>query len=689
MLKKLTKSILVTTSVIAGAALASASPSYAGGATKLISYTPATITKVGANSSGTAYQQTGLMQLSANVDVYIDAGIAAHVKDWKRWLRVRTENSSWVDFSDDGVSESYPILNRPQTVEVLVGMDVAHEILSPLMVSYCNSMADDLRDQGKSNQEIFSQDRSVPVFIQVGKSTNYVGVEGGPLQQIEPPSEINLICKGRPPTPPVHTANDYSPPLVDFKIKDIDLFLTTFSGANTQPNAATTCKKGQVKVRLKTTKAGATKFKLWTKVGAAPATSNVIDAWASFDGNGGFEAEHVEWVSVDKTSTLQAKAEEMISGFGMSTNWEDITLQCTDQSGGGLATNPNTSNPDQPVAPPVTYSGELALADSANVERNQCPRQGQAVFKINSSSSAAVSYSLNCTNGESWQGNVQMFANGPAKFQGVAAKTFSVDKTENVACVLKRVKGNKAYLLTAAAKQYNCVKRVVETGSDDLTDAPKPTSDDQPPSVIADPVREIACVNGRTIGDMCLCARGGRLVKTGARSYRCDKRTPSVIVTPVPAKTVVDPARTDTSSDSAQDARRDREDGRIKVEAERNRREAIAKRLEAAKKKAETERKRKEAIAKHREAAKQAVEAKRKRDAAILKARKLKAAQDAAKKAAAAKRMRDAAIAKRLQAAKRAAAAKRLRDAAAARKRVAPATKRKATSQPALRLRTR
>lgn len=684
MLKKLAKTTLATTSILAIAALASASPSHAGGATKLISYTPATITKVGVNGSGTAYQQTGLMQLSANVDVYIYAGIAAHVKDWKRWLMVRTENSSWVDFSDDGVSESYPFLDRPQKVEALVGMDVAHDILSPLMVSYCNSMADDLRDQGKSNEEIFSQDRSVSIFIGVGKSTNYAGLEGGPIQQAEPPSEINLICKGRAPTPPVHTANDYSPPPIDFKIKDMNLFLTTFSGANTQPNAATTCKKGQVKVRLKTTKAGATKFKLWTKVGAAPMTSKVIDAWASHDGAGGFKAEHVEWVSVDKTSTLQAKAEEMISGFGMSTNWEDITLQCTDQSGGGLATNPNTSNPDNPNSDGLpqakTLKGAFSFVDYGSPK---CTRTGKALLTFQSPKSDNVHYSLDCKD-DNYSGVIPVAPNPAGGYSGVALVSFDVEKTLHENCTLRTVApyGPKEHV--TKSHLFQCVKRVVETGSDDLTDAPEPTTNDQPPSVIADPAREIACVNGRTMGDMCLCARGRRLVKTGARSYRCDKRTPSVIVTPVPDKTVVSPARTDTSSDSAEDARRDREDGRIKVEAERNRREAIAKRLESAKKKAETERRRKEAIAKRLEAARKAVEAKRKREAI---AKRL----EAAKKKAQAERKRKEAIAKRLEAARKAAAAKRKRDAeaAAARKRAATAKRRQTTAQPAIRRKVR
>jgi hypothetical protein len=31
-------------------------------------------------------------------------------------------------------------------------------------------------------------------------------------------------------------------------------------------------------------------------------TSKVIDVWASHDGNGGFKAEHSEWISVNKTT---------------------------------------------------------------------------------------------------------------------------------------------------------------------------------------------------------------------------------------------------------------------------------------------------------------------------------------------------------------------------------------------------
>jgi len=257
------------------------------------------------------------------VRVVVDGGVVAHVKNWKTWLLVRTANSTWVEFSDDGVSESYPFLQRPQKVDLLVPLAVPHMALAPVMVSYCNALADELRTQGKSNTEIFSQDRTVPIAIRADQSENFSPGYNA-LHQAHPNTgnisgypKINLICKGRAPTAPVQTAGAFKPPPVDFKINDIDLFLTTFSGANTQPNPASICKKVQVKVRLKTTKAGAAKFKLWTNVGGVM-TSKVIDGTASHDGNGGFKAEHTEWISVNKPTYVQAKAEEMVSGLGTS-----------------------------------------------------------------------------------------------------------------------------------------------------------------------------------------------------------------------------------------------------------------------------------------------------------------------------------------------------------------------------------
>ncbi len=281
---------------------------------------------------------------------------------------------------------------------------------------------------------------------------------------------VNVVCD-----PYVQrTAEDLKFDPGEFKVKDIKLFLSTYSNAITKPNSATTCKKGQIKVRLTASKAGPAKFKLWTKIGNSAMTSKVIDAWASFDGNSGYEAEYVEWVSV-KTTFMQVKAEEMVSAFGKSTPWEDITLYC--KSGGGLASD--TSTQDEPLLPPAKYDGKLTIANAPNAKRDRCPRQGQVAFQINSSSGTPVSYRLDESNGQSWTGTLQMFPSpfGPAKYRGVGVKTFDVSKTGNITFALKRVKDNKAYVLDFRAKQFICKTLAVNTGSDNLV---QDTNRDEP-----------------------------------------------------------------------------------------------------------------------------------------------------------------------------------------------------------------
>ena len=143
-------------------------------------------------------------------------------------------------------------------------------------------------------------------------------------------------------------------------------------------------------MRLETNKAGPVKFKLWTKIADGPETSKVIDAWASHDGNGHHKAEYAEWVEVEKTSYVQAMADDMTNQFGQSTGWKDITLHCTGAGGGGLADAPRP-NPDGPVTQPLKVSGELSLADQAGAPKDK-PRLGQAVFKIWASKPGDASY---------------------------------------------------------------------------------------------------------------------------------------------------------------------------------------------------------------------------------------------------------------------------------------------------------
>lgn len=132
----------------------------------------------------------------------------------------------------------------------------------------------------------------------------------------------------------------------DFKVKDISLRFMTSAVYTQQPNPGTRCKMTRLSVRVPTTKAGPVKFKLWTKVGNEPMKSETIDAWSSFKGPGKFEATFTRPYQVEKTTVIQAKAEEMVNPIGLSTAWKDVTVNCTGAGGGGLAGTPNNANPD-------------------------------------------------------------------------------------------------------------------------------------------------------------------------------------------------------------------------------------------------------------------------------------------------------------------------------------------------------
>lgn len=132
----------------------------------------------------------------------------------------------------------------------------------------------------------------------------------------------------------------------DFKVKGIGIRFMTTAVYSQQPNPGTRCQMTRLSVTVPTTKAGPVKFKLWTKVGNEPMKSEVIDAWSSFKGPGKFEASFSRPYRVEKTTYIQAKAEEMVNPIGLSTEWKDVTVRCTGAGGGGLASPQSNANPD-------------------------------------------------------------------------------------------------------------------------------------------------------------------------------------------------------------------------------------------------------------------------------------------------------------------------------------------------------
>jgi hypothetical protein len=174
-------------------------------------------------------------------------------------------------------------------------------------------------------------------------------------------------------------ANDVVAKEPNFSVKDIHLRFMTSAGHVTRPNPGAKCQLTQARVRIGTSKAGGVKFKLWTKVGSEPMQSQFVEAWSSFVSPGKYEAVFTKPISVSKSTSVQAMAEDMTNPIGQSTGWKQVSLDCTGAGGGGFAGTPNTSNPDNgarmPKAPGRVFLGVAKPTQPMPVGR---PRFGEA-----------------------------------------------------------------------------------------------------------------------------------------------------------------------------------------------------------------------------------------------------------------------------------------------------------------------
>ena len=150
-------------------------------------------------------------------------------------------------------------------------------------------------------------------------------------------------------------ADDVAAKEPNFGVKGIHLRFMTTAGYPTKPNPGTQCQLTQAKVRLETSKAGGVKFRLWTKVGNEPMQNQFVEAWSKFVGPGKYEATFSKTFSVDKSTAVQAMAEDLTNPIGQSTGWKMVNVNCTGAGGGGLSGTPGTANPDGlPQANPRT-----------------------------------------------------------------------------------------------------------------------------------------------------------------------------------------------------------------------------------------------------------------------------------------------------------------------------------------------
>ena len=348
---------------------------------------------------------------------------------------------------------------------------------------------------------------------------------------------------------------------VDMSTKSIELKVVAPASPTTKPNPATSCRKGKLTVRMEASRAGPVKYRLWSKAGDNPMTSKVIDMWASEVAPGGkFEAEHSEWVTVSKTSTVQAMAEDLVNPIGESSGWKEALVRCT-PTNGGFADAPRPGS-DEPIVQPLKLTGELTLADQAGVPKDK-PRTAQAVFKIWATKPGSTSYLLTCSGGRQWEGTLPTFKVANKKYQAVGAHNIQITKTEQVGCSLKSLEKPSKPLLALATKLFKLIKvNPGVSGGGTITGKPHPTHDrpsgkkpnkrpavivtPKPPKRPAKPTIKVApkprlvCLNGKISRNNCFCPARTVKKKIGPNAYRCDRAVakPKRVIPKAPPKRV-------------------------------------------------------------------------------------------------------------------------------------------------------
>lgn len=158
-------------------------------------------------SNGVAYTQPAipLVSFSASLVVNIDAGVSGRVKSWKAWITLNPKPpgnaSANVQFSQHPHTASYPAGSRPKQVSTGgVDINIPYGSLAPFASGHCNWMANDLRNKGMSNQEIFSQDRVIAVRVLSEIEAEISGIAGAPTPVEVAEHNIktfDLVCKGQ------------------------------------------------------------------------------------------------------------------------------------------------------------------------------------------------------------------------------------------------------------------------------------------------------------------------------------------------------------------------------------------------------------------------------------------------------------------------------------------------------------
>ena len=160
-----------------------------------ISHSPIVVNSDGKNyttiRSGSAIKMETHQDLSAN---------SGRVKSWKIVpYMVRSYGlfqDPVIEFPAGQATASYPAGNRPQTVKVVREVTIPLGDVITQAIGQCNAMAEALRNEGKTDAQIFKKDRVVGVKVSARGESKVVGAVWSNFVGPEPavPKTVNIRC---------------------------------------------------------------------------------------------------------------------------------------------------------------------------------------------------------------------------------------------------------------------------------------------------------------------------------------------------------------------------------------------------------------------------------------------------------------------------------------------------------------
>ncbi len=151
-----------------------------------------------AGSNGKTYTHNKSGNFKARIHVRMDAGFSGRFKSWRTWLSLGPDGilpTYWPEYQLGAYQQHYSSGDRPKRVNRTVDVFAQASEFEPLMLGQCNLLAKELRDQGLSNQEIFSQNREIKFFASSRLSYDQTGVDGNEFIGASRTPEFKVLCE--------------------------------------------------------------------------------------------------------------------------------------------------------------------------------------------------------------------------------------------------------------------------------------------------------------------------------------------------------------------------------------------------------------------------------------------------------------------------------------------------------------